>query len=236
MKLVPLAVAAAAAALAVAFAGVGRTGDAQSQSAASKVTGITVNGSGSVVTVPNRAEFSFGVTTTGRTASAALRANSAETAKVIEALKKAGVAAADIQTQYVSLSPRTTDSGETIISFTAHNSVSARIKELARAGVVVDAAVEAGANEVFGPSLTRSDSERLYRLALRAAISNARGKAQAIAAASKVKLGRVLGVTEAGTGGGPLPLTTERSAQPGVPIEPGTQLVQAQVTVTFAVR
>ena len=234
MKYVALTAASAAAALAVAFAGVGVTGSAYGQTPA-KVAGITVNGTGSVKTVPNRAEFSFGVTSTGKTASAALRANSAEIAKVIAALKTAGVAPADIQTQYVSLSPRTTENGETIIGFTAHNSVSARIGELGKAGAVVDAAVEAGANEVSGPSLTRSDQDALYRTALKAAIANARLKAQAIAAASGVRLGRVLGVAEGGST--PVPLVETRAGAPtGVPIEPGTQLIQASVTVTFAVR
>src|SRR5919109_1162406 len=64
---------------------------------------ITVTGTGTVSAVPDRAEFSFGVTTEARTATQALAANSADMRKVIDALKGAGVAAANIQTQTVSL-------------------------------------------------------------------------------------------------------------------------------------
>jgi uncharacterized protein YggE len=233
MKLAALAAASAAVALAVAFAGVGSTGEAQGQTAATPPTGITVNGTGSVATVPDRAEFSFGVTSTGRTASAALTANSAEVAKVIAALKQAGVAAADIQTQFVSLSPRTTENGEAIIGYIAHNSVSARLRNLDAAGAVIDAAVAAGANEVFGPNLTSSDRNELYRTALRAAIANAKAKATTIAAAAERTLGRVLAVVE--TGAAPPPMPVESTApRAGVPIEPGTQQIEASVTVTFA--
>lgn len=233
MKLAALAVAAAAAALAVAFAGVGRTGDAHGQTAAAAPAGITVNGTGSVATVPDRAEFSFGVTSTGRTASAALSANSAEVEKVIAALKQAGVAAADIQTQFVALSPRTTDNGEVIIGYTAHNSVSARLRDLDRAGAIIDAAVAAGANEVFGPNLTSSDRNELYRTALRAAMANAKAKATTLAAASDRTLGRVLAVVEVGAAPPPVPVEST-APRAGVPIEPGTQTIEASVTVTFA--
>lgn len=80
----------------------------------------------------------------------------------------------------------------------------------------------------------RSDQTELYRSALRAAYANARAKAQTLAEAADVSLGRVLIAVEAG--GGPVPLPTEqRAADTGAPIEPGTQEVQATVTVTFAI-
>ncbi len=194
---------------------------------------IVVTGSGSVSTVPDRAQVSFGVSSTAKTASGALRANSAEMAKVIAAVKAQGVAAADIRTEAVSLSPRTSSTGEEIIGYTAFDSVGVTLRVLDKVGGVIDAAVDAGANQVSGPSLARSDANALYREALRAAISNARAKAQTIARASGLTLRRVTGVTE-GSSGPPVPATAKTDTAVATPIEPGTQLVEATVTVTFS--
>ncbi len=204
-------------------------------SAAAEAGGITVQGTASVTSVPDRAELSFGVESQGQTAKGALAANAAEMRKVIAALKAAGVAAADIKTQSVSLSPRYNEKSEAQ-GFVAMNSVAATIKELARAGVVIDAAVDAGANQVYGPSLSRGDQAELYRQALKAAVANARASAQAIASAANVSLGRVTAVVEGGGVPSPLPYALDKAqAADTTPIEPGTQQTAASVTVTFSV-
>jgi uncharacterized protein len=217
-----------AVALLVGAAGAGGTPAAATQHS------IVVSGNGSVATVPDRAQLSFGISSDARTASAALRANAAEMTKVIAALKAQGIAAADIQTQFVALSPRYSPNGEEIVAYTAANSVNATIRKLDKVGGVIDAAVDAGANQLSGPNLVRSDQTALYRQALRAAIANARGRAQTIARASGLHLRRITDVTESG---GPTPLaeTAKVGAGPSTPIEPGTQLVEASVTVTFSV-
>jgi hypothetical protein len=208
-------------------------------SAGSAATGsaprsLTVTGSGGATAVPNRAAFSFGVTSQGKTAAGAMNANNAEMRKVIAALKAAGVATKDIQTSSVSLSPRYSGNGEDIIGYTAQNSVNATINGISRAGAVIDAAVSAGANQVYGPSFTRSGEAALYGRALRSAVANARAKALTLARAAGVKLGAVRSVVESSSG--PVPITEKVAADAGAPIEGGTQTVQASVTVEFAVR
>jgi uncharacterized protein YggE len=195
---------------------------------------IVVIGQGSVLTVPDKAQLSLGVSSDAKSASAALRANAGDMAKVIAAIKAQGIPAADIQTQLVSLSPRFTPNGDGIVGYTATNSVSVTVRTLARAGAVIDAAVDAGANQVSGPNLVRSDQSALYRQALRAAISNARAKAQAIGKASGLTLLRITDVTESG-GPTPLPVDAKSGIAASSPIEPGTQLVEATLTVTFSV-
>ena len=120
---------------------------------------ITAAGLGSVTTVPDRAHFSFGVQAQSRTASQALEAADAQLTRVVAALRSAGVAQADIQTEQISLSPRTSEDGVQIVGYIAISSVSVRVRNLDRAGPVVDAAVGAGANQVYGPSLSRSDQD-----------------------------------------------------------------------------
>jgi uncharacterized protein YggE len=187
-----------------------------------------------VTVVPNEAEFSFGVTTQAKTAAAALAANASQMRQVIAALKQAGVAAKDIQTAAVELDPRYSNDGQDILGYTATNSVSARVRDINHAGAVVDAAVNAGANQVSGPSLTSSAMSAVYNRALRAAVANARSKAAALAAASGAHVGRVLSIVE---GSAATPITQAPAAKGAVdttPIQPGTQQVQATVTVEFA--
>src|SRR4051794_40903647 len=83
------------------FAGVGAPMLAQGVDA--KPGTVTVNGSGSVSAVPDMAQLSFGVTTEAKTAADALAQNGDAADKVIAALKRAGIATKDLQTQYVAL-------------------------------------------------------------------------------------------------------------------------------------
>ena len=202
-------------------------------SAAADAGGITVQGTASVASIPDRAELSFGVESQAQTAKSALAANAAEMRRVIAAVKAAG--GADVKTQYVSLSPRLNSQNE-VQGYVATNAVSTTIKELAKAGAVIDAAVDAGANQVYGPSLSRGDQSGLYRQALKAAVANARASAQALAEASNLSLGRITAIVEGGGAPQPLAVAADKAMEAGsTPIEPGTQQVAAVVSVTFAV-
>ena len=205
-----------------------------SEATAASVRSITATGSGAALSVPNRAAFSFGVTTQAKSAAATLNGNNAEMRKVIDAIKKAGVAARDVQTSSVSLSPRYSQNGEDIVGYTASNTVNATIRGVSRSGAVIDAAVGAGANQVYGPTFTRSDEAVLYRRALSAAVANARRKAQTLAGAAKVRLGPVRSIVESSVG--PSPIAEKAAVDAAAPIEPGTQRIEAMVTVEFSLR
>jgi uncharacterized protein YggE len=233
MKLARIAVIAAAGVAIAAFAGVFQPSGARSAPAADASSdGITVLGTGSVNVVPDRASFAFGTVSQAATASAALAASSQSVARVIAALKKAGVAQADIQTSDVSLSPRMNDNGNEIVGSTASTTVTATIRKLGDAGDVVDAAVGAGANQVFGPNLLASDQDAAYRNALKEAVAKARAKAETLAAAAGSTPGRGNPNIEVG-GAMPMPMAVG-AKDSSVPIEPGTQRIEATVSVTFA--
>jgi uncharacterized protein YggE len=219
---------------AAALIGVGRPEPARSQG--DDARRVTVSGIGRVESVPDVATFGFGVSSRSSTAKEALESNSAAMRDVIEALRSAGVAAKDLRTEQVSLTPQFDENGRTVVGYTATNSVSAKVDELEHAGDVVDAAVQAGANEVSGPALSRDDQAALYTKALRSAVAEARSKAEALAEASDASVGRALTIVEQGTGDGPEPPYYARmamAADGSTPIEPGTEQIQAQVSVTF---
>ena len=232
MKLARISVLAAAGVTIAAFAGVFQPSGAQSAAADTSTGGITVVGTGSANLTPDRASFAFGTVSQAATANAALAASSQSVARVIAALKKAGLAQADIQTADVSLSPRMNDKGDTIVGYTASNTVTATIKKLGDAGDAVDAAVNAGANQVSGPNLLASDQDAAYRAALKSAVAQARAKAETLAAAANGTLGKITAIVEGGGSGVPLPVAGAKDST--VPIEPGTQRIEASVSVTFA--
>ncbi len=233
MKLAHIGAVVALLVAAVAVGAVVRPDSAQS-TAEPPNDGVTVSGTGTARAAPDQATFSFGVQTEGASAKAALDANSAKMALVIAALKRAGVAEKDLQTQDVSVMPRQSETGQ-ISGYYASNSVQALVRKLAGAGAVVDAAVGAGANQSSGPSFDQSGRDAVYRSALRAAVADARTKAEALAAESNASLGRVTRIVE-GFATEPVPMydrAVAQSAKPETPVEPGTQEVQATVTVTF---
>jgi uncharacterized protein YggE len=234
MTTIRIAAAALLVLAAAALAGIGRPESAGGASGEG-ADGITVTGVGHVDTVPDEAEFSLGVTTKGRTAREALAANSAQMRRLIAALKAAGIDERDIKTQNVSVGANY-DGDVTADGYSAHNSVSVLIRDLNRAGAVLEAASKAGANQVYGPSLSRSDRESLEAKALENAMANARKRAETLARAAGVGLGRVTAIVESAESGGYEVYAARAGAADGeVPIERGTEEIQASVTVTFAI-
>ena len=225
-----LAIAAALLLAAAALAGVARPEGARAVEGAADGDSVTVTGSASVASAPNRAVLSLGVDSRADTARAAIAANAKEMRKVLDAVRAAG--GRDLATQSVSLSPIADESG-TVTSYAASNVVTATV-DLARAGAVIDVAVAAGANQVWGPSITASDERELYLQALKGAVDDAREKAQALAAAAGRSLGKVTAIVESG-GAMPLALTEKAVASDASPPVVGdSHETTATVAVTFA--
>ncbi len=229
-RLFPLVLIAAVVLVAAALVGIGRPEAARGDVASPDT--VTTLGHGVITVAPDEATVNAGVHTQAASASAALAANAKLMNAVIAALKTAG--GQKLQTQQVSLYPQTDPQGQ-VNGYVADNSVSASTK-IADTGALIDAAVGAGANNVSGPTLSVSDRDARYRDALGKAVDDARLKAAAIAKAAGFGVGPVSSVTEQG-GGGPTPVFQAAVAKPAsTPIEPGTQDVTADVSVTFRIR
>jgi len=218
----------------LAVAAVVLAGGADAATTPSSPGTVTVTGTGIATTVPDEASFSFTVDTKGTTATAALSRNSADARAVIAAIEAAGVAESNIQTEQVSLDPVQSQDGTKIVGFDASNTVDVENLAVASAGAVVDAAVGAGATGISGPSLTASAQDAVYAQALKAAVVQAHAKAQALADAAGQILGAAVSVVEGGGTPPPVPFAQGAAATPSVPVEPGTQQVQATVTVSYA--
>jgi uncharacterized protein YggE len=216
---------------AAALAGVLRPEGAGAEDPAPATDTVTVNGTGVVTSVPDRAEISAGVETRAATAKAALAANGAAMQKVIDALRANG--GKDVTTQTVSLSTAFDANGQPS-GFVASNVASAETS-LGGAGALIDSAVAAGANTIYGPSLSRSDSDALYRQALAKAVEDAKGRAAILAKAAGRDLGRVTAISESGGSEGPI-YAKASAAQDSTPVVSGPQETTASVSVTYELR
>jgi len=217
---------------AVALAGVLRPEGAAAVEAPDGVDTVTVGGTGVVTAVPDRAQISAGVESRAPTARAALAANATAMRKVLDALRASG--GKELTTQTVSLSTAFDQNGKPD-GFVASNIASAETS-LTGAGALIDAAVAAGANNVNGPSLSRSDAEDLYRQALETAVADARGRAAILAKAAGRELGRVTAISEGGVTAIPYAAKESAAAADSTPVVSGPQETTASVSVTYELR
>lgn len=200
---------------------------------------ITVTGRGAVEAVPDMAVLSLGVTTSAATAAEAMAANSAALKAVIDRLTQAGFAERDVQTSNLSLNPNWEGQGQDgaplrIASYTASNQVMIRVRDLATLGAVLDSVVTDGANTMNGLSFGLSEPRPAEDAALRAAVEDARAKAELMASAAGAQLGRILSVSEQGGYAPPMPMfRADAMMAESVPIAPGEISTQASVTIVW---
>lgn len=204
----------------------------------SAIPQISVTGEGQVEAAPDLATIMLGVTTEAKGAAEALAANSAAMAAVVENLKAAGIAPRDIQTTGLALNPvwesYRSDGRQRIDRFQATNGVTVRVRTIERTGAVLDAAVKDGANTLNGLSFGVAEPRPLMDEARARAVADARRRAELLATAAGVRLGRVLTIAEAGGGGAPVPMfRAEAAMSEAPPVEGGELAIRAMVTVTW---
>lgn len=202
---------------------------------------LTVTGQGMVDAVPDLATVSLGVTTQDASAAAAMAANSAALAAVMERLSAAGIEARDIQTSNLSLNPNWQHSPDgstppTITGYVASNQLTVRVRDIARLGAVLDAAISDGANTLNGIAFGMQDDAALLDEARTRAVQDARSRAQTLAGAAGVQLKRIVSITEGGGYAPPMPMyRMEAAMAPDVPVAQGEIGIGASVTVVYEI-
>lgn len=198
---------------------------------------VTVAGTGTVSAAPDMAEITTGVVTQAPTAAQALAANSVAMERLLQALGALDVAARDIQTTNISVSPlrRQGRDGQPpeITGYEVTNQVRVKVRDLSRLGRVLDQQVGQGANLVHGIQFGQQEPFPLQDEARKRAMADARRKAELYAAAASLKVGRVLAVQEAGAAAPRSELAPRMTMAAAVPVAPGEQEIRASVTVTF---
>lgn len=161
---------------------------------------LTIGSQGRHLATPDLVRLAVGATTTEASSREAARLNSELTSRLIAVVRGAGIAARDVQTLRLTLEPtfqsnRSSGQPDRIVGFVARNEVIIRIRDLERAPALLGALFEAGATDVRGPQFTLQDPTPARRLAEKAAVSEARSKADNLAAALGKRVGRLLSIS-----------------------------------------
>ena len=201
---------------------------------------LMVNGTGEVSVAPDQARITLGVSHSRDSAAEAMAAMSADLTAVIARLEGAGVAPADLQTSGLSLSPRydhRASSGEPeVAGYIASSMVTVLVRDLDRLGTILDEVVQDGANEMRGLEFDVADRAPHLDEARRLAVADARRKAEVLADAAGLSLGRVVTLQEGGGGHGPQPMfDMARVESMAVPVAEGALTIAASVAITFEV-
>jgi uncharacterized protein YggE len=206
---------------------------------------ITVVGQGSVRIKPDVARVSIGVETSAATVSEAVAENESNMESILGALKDLGIEDKDIQTMNYSIQldrypepiPQPESSGsQPQPVYRVSNMVNVTIRDLEKVGDVLDAVIEAGANNIWGVNFSLDDPKAAQVDARADAIADALARAEALAELSGVKLGPVMSVSEVlGSGPYPMPVAfaVESAAAGGGSISPGELEVSYQVQVAY---
>ena len=198
---------------------------------------LAVTGLGTVNVTPDMATLSLGVTSNGTTAVAAMAATNAALAAVTDRLRANGVAAEDMQTSNLSLYPNWVgyDSGAapTIDGYVASNMLTVQVRALDQTGAVLDAVITDGANTLNSLTFGLSNPRPAEDDARRAAVTDARARAEVLALAAGVTLGDLVSITEGNAMSDPMPMFRADAA--ATPVEAGQLAVTASVTLVFAV-
>jgi uncharacterized protein len=203
---------------------------------------IEVIGDGAVNAAPDFARVTLGVTTIGKDAGEAITANAKSANALVTLIKSEGVAPADIRTSTMSISPifsqpsPSQPSAPAITGYRVSNDVTVTVRDLARLGALIDKAVAAGANAIYGIAYGENDPGALLDKARSLAVADARRKAEIYASAGGAKIGRLMELTEEA---GPQPPVAfaARAYAAGeaapTPIEAGEDKLRVIITARF---
>ena len=202
---------------------------------------ISVTASATVGAEPDIAAISTGVVSEADTAREALNRNTAAMKKLIDGLKGAGIDAKDIQTTSFHVEPRYSQPKDgkppAINGYRVVNQVRITSRDIGKLGEVLDQAVTLGANQINGIEFEVSKAETLKDDARKGAVENARRRAELFATAAGVQLGDVISISEKVQEFAPGPRTFARAkVASAVPIEAGTQMLEATVNITWALK
>jgi len=206
---------------------------------------IRVSGTGSVNTAPDTATVIVGVTIVDSDLKTAYANANDQVAAIIAAVQEAGVAVEDIRTfglniyQDSSYPPVPMDGGQSEtpeLRYNVSNQVSVKVRDISKVADVINAAVDAGANNLFGLEFGVSDIKAQQTEARKLALEDARVKAAELAAAAGVELGEIVSISEFSAG---MPFNGNVRMDMGganTVIQPGQQEIQATLDVTFAIK
>ena len=168
---------------------------------------VTVVGEGTVSIEPDIATASIGVEVVRPTVREASMAGQTIMEEVQAALLSQSLDETDIQTRHFSIFAERFGPGglvdEDDVRYRVSNTVFITIRDLESIGDIPDAAIDAGANNIYGVDFSLADPASFESEAREQAVADAYTKASELAKLIDVNVGEVMGISEIiGQGGG----------------------------------
>ncbi|MBY5777788.1 SIMPL domain-containing protein [Rhizobium leguminosarum] len=208
---------------------------------------ISVTGDGESSVAPDMAVVNLAVVKQAKTAREALDENNKAMNDVLAALKSGGIAERDLQTSGFSIQPQYNypqpvdgqQQQPRLIGYQTINSVTVRLRDLAKLGAVIDQSVTLGINQGGEIQFTNDKPDAAIEEARKAAVADAVKRAKTLSEAAGVKLGRILEINENVPRAMPQPVyratMMKEASDAAVPVQGGENNYNVSVTVTFAI-
>ncbi|RWY87341.1 DUF541 domain-containing protein [Rhizobium leguminosarum] len=208
---------------------------------------ISVTGDGESSAAPDMAIVNLAVVKQAKTAREALDENNKAMNDVLAALKSGGIAERDLQTSGFSIQPQYNypqpvdgqQQQPQLIGYQTINSVTVRLRDLAKLGAVIDQSVTLGINQGGDIQFTNDKPDAAIEEARKAAVADAVKRAKTLSEAAGVKLGRILEINENVPRAMPQPVyratMMKEASDAAVPVQSGENNYNVSVTVTFAI-
>lgn len=210
----------------------------------SQQSGIWVTGLGEVTVVPDIATLRLGVEAQEVTVAGAQAQAAEAMEKVMAALAENGVADKDIQTQYFNIYKvtrwDTNSQQEVVIGYRVTNIVTAKIRDIDKAGSIIDAVTEAGGDltRIEGINFSVDDPSDYYSEAREEAMADAKGKAVQLANLAGVTLGKPTYISENTYTPSPITRSLDEAAKVDgeTSISPGEMEISLNIQVVYAIQ
>lgn len=210
---------------------------------------VTVTAEGKTTATPDLAEVSFSVLSQGKDPQTLATSNTDKMNAVLQFVSSQGIATSDIATTGYNLQPSynydNTMQSNQITGYTLTQTVTLKIHDLTKVATVLSGLTPLGINQIGGVNFTFNDTNTFLAVARADAMNKARIKAQEMASEAGASLGAVVNVSEngivpmiyksynmaasSGLGGAPMAVSTPN-------IQPGSQDITDDVTITYALR
>lgn len=213
---------------------------------------ITVSAEGKAVVAPDIAQISFSVLTEGKDPAVIQAENTGKMNTAIDFVKGQGIDSKDIKTANYNLYPRYEFGPPTshfpreqkIIGYTLTQTVFVKVRDLNKVGTILAGLPEKGINQIESTSFSVEDPDKYLNEVRAEAFAKALEKAKTMAKQNDVRIRRVVNFSEGF--GGPVPYFLKAESAfgrggdaapaPTPTIEPGSEEVTVNVSVTYEIR
>jgi uncharacterized protein YggE len=201
-----------------------------------RATTLNLASYGEVKAAPDTATVSLGVQVQAKTAAAAMAQNAEQMNRVVDALKRAGIPARNIQTSGLSLSTQyayADNQPPRLTGYQAANTVTVNVDDISRLGAPLDAVVGAGANQINGIEFGLRDPQKAEDQARLIAVKALQAKAQLYAQATGYRVSRLVNLAEGSSIAAPpqpMVMSMARRAEKATPVEAGQLTVRVDVS------